>query len=185
MQTRSSTRPVRGRRGCRDDRLVARLEQAGESPFAGQRARRRLVGAGAAVLALLWIDTAVCWALAPSDAAMYTTLAVLAVVILAGAWVWGTLFQATRGTVGLPEHLLDERQVRERLSAHATAHRLTAALLLATYFFVVVLMLPKGESSAIPGAALTVLFLSLVATVWALPMLVVAWRLPDPPADDE
>jgi hypothetical protein len=168
----------------RDERLAARLEQATPARFAGRRGRRELTAAGVAVLALLWLDTAVCWILAPSDAAMYTTFAVLAVVIVAGAWLWGTLWLSVRGTVGAPEHLLDERQLRERLRAHATAHRATAVLLLATYF-VVILAMPRGESASVPAAALTVLFLALVATVWALPMLVAAWRLPDPPVDEE
>lgn len=167
-----------------EDRLLARLEQVSSSPDAGQRARRRLATVGAGVLALLWIDAAVCWVLAPSDAAMYSTFAVLAVAIVGGGWVWAVLFQSTRGSVGLPERLLDERQLRERLRAHATAHRMTAVLLMATYF-VVVLALPRGESSAVPAAALTVLFLALVITVWALPMLVAAWTLPDAPADEE
>lgn len=168
----------------RDERLLARLGQEPPARFAGRRGRRQLVGAGVGVLALLWIDTAVCWILAPSDVAMYTTFAVMAVALLAGSWIWGTLFLSTRGTIGLPEHLLDERQLKEQLRAHAAAHRLTLLLLFITYF-VVLLALPEGDTPAIPAAALTVLFLSLVVTVWALPMLAAAWRLPDPPADDD
>lgn len=161
----------------RDERMLARVGKEPPARFADQRGRRQLVGAGAGLIGLLWIDAAVCWALAPSDTAMFTTLAVMAVTVLAGAWVWGTLFLSTRGTVGLPEHLLDERQLKERLRAHAMAHRLTLLLVFITYFAVSL----AGE---FPAAALTVLFFSLLATIWALPMLVAAWRMTDPPADD-
>jgi hypothetical protein len=116
---------------------------------------------------------------------MVTCFVILAVVVLAGAWVGGTLSLSTRGTVGLPAHLLDERQAKERLHAHARAHRLTLMLLFVTYFAVVT-ALPDDEMHAgVPSAALALLFAALMATVAALPSLVVAWRMPDPPADDD
>jgi hypothetical protein len=172
-------------RSTRDVKLMARVQGEVPARYADQRGRRRLVIAGAGALALLWVNTAVSWVLAPSTTAMVTSFVILAVVGLAGAWMWGTLSLSTRGTVGLPEHLLDERQAKDRLHAHARAHRLTLALLFVTYF-AVMLVLPDDEQHAgIPSAALVLLFAALMATVAALPSLVVAWRMPDPPADDD
>jgi ABC-type transport system involved in multi-copper enzyme maturation permease subunit len=165
--------------------MLARVQGEVPARYADQGGRRRLVVAGAVALALLWVSAAVSWALAPSATAMVTSFAILAVVGLAGAWIWSTLSLSTRGTVGLPGHLLDERQAKERLHAHANAHRLTLVLLFVTYF-AVGLALPDDEQHVgIPSAALTLLFAALMATVAALPSLVVAWRMPDPPADDD
>ncbi|TWF76841.1 hypothetical protein FHX44_112739 [Pseudonocardia hierapolitana] len=170
-------------RNQRDVKMLARVHGEVPAKYADQRGRRRLVVAGACALGLLWVNTAVSWLLAPSTTAMVTCFVILAVVGLAGAWIWGTLSVSTRGTVGLPEHLLDERQAKERLHAHARAHRLTLMLLFAVYF-AVVSALPE-QHAGIPSAALTLLTAALMTTVAALPSLVVAWRMPDPPADDE
>lgn len=172
-------------RDPRDVRLLARIQGEVPARYADRRGRRRLVVAGAAALGLLWVNTAVSWVLAPSTTAMVTCFVILAVVGLAGAWIWGTLSVSTRGTVGLPARLLDERQAKERLDAHARAHRLTLALLFVTYFAVMAALPDDGQHAGIPSAALVLLFAALMATVAALPSLVVAWRMPDPPADDE
>jgi uncharacterized membrane protein YbhN (UPF0104 family) len=172
-------------RNQRDVKMLARIQREVPARYADQRGRRRLVVTGAVALGLLWVNTAVSWVLAPSTTAMVTCFVILAVVALAGAWAGGTLSLSTRGTVGLPAHLLDERQAKERLHGHATAHRLTLMLLFVTYF-VVMMALPDDEQHAgIPSAALVLLFAALIATVAALPSLVVAWRMPDPPADDD
>jgi hypothetical protein len=42
-----------------------------------------------------------------------------------------------------------------------------------------------AQHAGVPNAALTLLFAALLATVAALPSLGVAWRMPDPPADEE
>jgi hypothetical protein len=172
-------------RNQRDVKMLARVQGEVPARYADQRGRRRLVIAGAGALGLLWVNTAVSWALAPSTTAMVTCFVILAVVLLAGAWVGGTLSLSTRGTVGLPAHLLDERQAKERLHAHARAHRLTLMLLFVTYFAVVMALPDDGQHAGIPSAALALLFAALMATVAALPSLVVAWRMPDTPADDD
>jgi MFS family permease len=176
-------------RNKREEKLLTRFQQEPPARFATRDGRRRLVAAGAGILALLWVNTAVSWVLAPSDTAMFTCFAILGIVLLAGGWVWHALTLSTRGTIGLPEHLLDERQAKERLRAHAVAHRLTILLLFVTYF-IVLQALPEGRdenTTGVASAAVALLFLALLATVWAMPLLAAAWRLPDPPPpeDDE
>ena len=172
-------------RSTRDVKLIARIQREVPARYADRRGRRRLVIAGAVALALLWVNTVVSWVLAPSTTAMVTCFVILAVVGLAGAWIWGTLSLSTRGTVGLPGHLLDERQVEERLDGHARAHRLTLMLLFVTYSAVMLALPDDGQDAGIPSAALILLFAALMATVAALPSLVVAWRMADPPAEDD
>jgi hypothetical protein len=165
--------------------MLARLEREVPARYAHQRGRRRLVMVGAGAVGLLWAATAVAWVLAPSDTAMFVCFGLFGLAAVAGAGVGGALSLSTRGIIGLPPHLLDEWQSKQRLHAHAKAHQLTLLLLFVTYF-VVILALPDDAANAnVPNAALTILFLSLVATVATLPSLVVAWRMPDPPADDE
>jgi len=175
-------------RNKREERLLKAYAQEPPARYAGRAGRRRLVTAGAGLVGLLWVNTAVSWVLAPSTAAMVTCFVILAILGTAGAWVWYALALSTRGTVGLPEHLLDERQAKERLRAHAVAHKLTLLLLSVTYF-IVTLALPEGSREDVTdlgSAAVALLFFALLVTVWALPLLAAAWGLPDPPpADDE
>ncbi|GAA4127734.1 hypothetical protein [Actinomadura keratinilytica] len=173
-------------RNRREERMLAVLER--ETPryqarYRTRQARRRLVAAAAGCLGLLWAAAVVCWFLAPSTAAMITTFVLCGLALAAGAQLWGMLHIVTRGTVSLPEHLLDERQVRERLSAHPVAHRLTLALLFVVFFAVSLAL--RQERPEVPGAAAVVLLFALMATVWSLPMLVTAWRMADPPPEEE
>ncbi|MFC9972213.1 hypothetical protein ACFVH6_15145 [Spirillospora sp. NPDC127200] len=173
-------------RNEREARQLRRIEQSRlPAEYSARRWRRRYALVMAACLALLWVNTGVSWALAPSDAAMYTNFAVLAVTVPVGLWAYGRIIVTTRGTVGLPAHLLDERQTAERVNAHGTAHRITLALLVLSFAAVINMMPGEGYSEQLPGAAAVLLFFALVGTVAVLPALIVAWRLPDPPPDDE
>ncbi|MEW2356177.1 hypothetical protein [Spirillospora sp. NPDC029432] len=171
-------------RNKREAQLLELTQRRPGGWYAGRAGRRRAVVLGAALLALLWANAAVSWKLAPSDAAMYTCFAILAVVVAAGVVLWRALTIGTRGTVGLPQHLLDERQREDRLWAHAAAHRLTLLLLFAVYLGTFM----AGSDDVIekvPSAAVVLAGLALLATVAMLPTLAVAWRLTDPPEDDE
>ncbi|MFF5259127.1 hypothetical protein ACFY4C_09280 [Actinomadura viridis] len=165
----------------REERMLAAFGKEPPARVAHRGGRRAMVGAGAGCLALLWVNTAVSWVLAPSDTAMFTNFAVLGVFAPAAVFVWRTLSLATRGSTALPLHLLDERQRDERLRAHAVAQRLTLLLLFVTYFVVLQALRDDG----VPSAAVALLFLALLATVAALPLLVAAWRAPDAPAEDD
>ncbi|GAA2418516.1 hypothetical protein GCM10010191_31690 [Actinomadura vinacea] len=171
-------------RNEREAKLLEAVQRPG-GRFADRRGRRLMVGAGAACLALLWAAAAVSWVLAPSDTAMIVTFVLTPISVLAGLSVRHTLVIGTRGTVGLPVHLLDERQREDRLRAQAVAQHATL-LLLALTCFVFLQALPKSpEGDHVPSAAVAVLFVALLATVWALPLLIAAWRQTDPPAGDE
>ncbi|GLZ15136.1 hypothetical protein Acsp04_53710 [Actinomadura sp. NBRC 104425] len=169
-------------RNRREERMLAVLER--ETPrYQTRKGRRRLVVAAAGCLGLMWAAAVVCWYLAPSTAAMVTTFVLCGLALVVGAQLWGMLHIVTRGTASLPEHLLDERQVRERLSAHPIAHRLTLLLLLAVFLAVGLAL--QEERPEVPSAAAVVLLFALMATVWSLPMLVTAWRMADPPPEEE
>ncbi|MEU6035786.1 hypothetical protein ABZ801_10285 [Actinomadura sp. NPDC047616] len=169
-------------RNRREERMLAVLER--ETPrYQTRERRRRLVVAAGGCLGLMWAAAVVCWFLAPSTAAMVTTFVLWGLALALGTQLWGMIHIVTRGTASLPVHLLDERQIRERLSAHPIAHRLTLLLLLVV-FFVVGLAL-RGDKPEVPSAAATVLLFALMATVWSLPMLVTAWRMSDPPPEEE
>ncbi|MGI5167936.1 hypothetical protein ACQEU3_26660 [Spirillospora sp. CA-253888] len=173
-------------RNEREAKQLRRIEQSRlPAESFTRRRRRRYALVMAACLALLWANAGVSMALAPSDAAMYTCFAVLAVIVPAGLWAYGRIIVTTRGTVGLPAHLLDERQAAERINAHGTAHRITLALLVVSLAAVMSLMPGEGYTERLPGAAAVLLFFALIATVAVLPALIIAWRLPDAPPDDE
>ncbi|MQY03183.1 hypothetical protein [Actinomadura macrotermitis] len=167
----------------RDRKAIERSNRP--TRYGTRKGRRMLARAGFACLALLWADAAVSWALAPSDAAMYTNLAAILIAFPVGFWVFGNLVPATRGTVGLAEHLLDERQVSERLRAHAIAHRLGLGLLVVVFATVMSAMPGEGRASHVAGAAVLLLFFALLFSVALLPYLIIAWRLPDSPPEDE
>ncbi|WP_067481479.1 hypothetical protein [Actinomadura hibisca] len=173
-------------RNAREAKQLRRIEESRLPAESFTRHhRRRLAATAGACLALLWANAGVSLALAPSDAAMYTNFAVLAVILPVGLWAYGRIIVTTRGTVGLPAHLLDERQAAERINAHGTAHRATLVLLLLCLAAVMSLMPGEGYTERLPGAAAVLLFVALIATVAALPALIIAWRLPDAPPDDE
>ncbi|WP_026414751.1 hypothetical protein [Actinomadura oligospora] len=167
----------------REERLLAVLQTEVPGRYATQNGRRNLVRAGIACLALFYVSTVVCWALAPSDTAMYVTLACDGIGLVAGALVLGQMVVVTRGTTRLPDHLLDERQALEKLRAHSTSHRMTVMLLFAALFGIELGMTSDGDHS--PSAAVVVTFVALLVTVAALPLLVTTWRMPDPIPDED
>ncbi|MFI0357039.1 hypothetical protein [Actinomadura sp. 9N407] len=172
-------------RNKREAQLLELMQKKPARWYAGRSGRRRLVWIGVALLGLLWVNAGVSWTLAPSNVAMITCFVILGVVLLAGIVLWQALLVGTRGTVGLPEHLLDERQRGDRLRAHAIAHRLTLLLIFIT-FFVVMQALPDADyMNEVPSAAAALLFMALLFTTAALPTLVAAWQVPDPPDDDD
>ncbi|MEV5568999.1 hypothetical protein AB0L06_03040 [Spirillospora sp. NPDC052269] len=167
----------------RDEKLLAALQSEVPSRYATQSGRRNLVRMGIACLALFYVSTVVCWALAPSDTAMYLTFVCDGIGLVAGALVLGQMVVVTRGTTRLPDHLLDERQALEKLRAHSTSHRLTVILLFAALFVIELGMSFSGDHS--PSAAVVVTFAALLVTVSALPLLVTTWRMPDPIPDED
>ncbi|GAA0575812.1 hypothetical protein [Actinomadura livida] len=150
---------------------------------ATRKRRRVLAGAGGAAIAMVWSGTVVSWNLAPSDTAMYWTISLLVLAVLIALPVITVLNAATRGTVSLAERDLDERQVAERLRAHAVAHR--AMLVLLAVVVVAVLGVPGDRGTFIPMAAIVMGVVSLFLTHLLMPVLVAGWRQPDPPPDDE
>ncbi|MQY14664.1 hypothetical protein SRB5_48400 [Streptomyces sp. RB5] len=152
--------------------------------YARRRPRRVLAGVGAGLLGLLWVDAAVSWVLAPSDTAMIVNFVVLGVLLAAGLPVAARLVAITGGTTSRREQELDERQRGLRLRAYSTAHGAT------TFVMILVLAVTMvadrgGRESQIPGAALFLILFAMLATHVLLPLVVAAWQLPDPPADDD
>ncbi|MEV4252771.1 hypothetical protein AB0J52_06330 [Spirillospora sp. NPDC049652] len=167
----------------REEKLLTAVQAEVPSRYATQRGRRNLVRAGIACLALFYVSAVVCWALAPSETAMYVTLACDGIGLLAGGVILGRMILVTRGTTRLPDHLLDERQAAEKLRAHATSHRLTVLLLFVALFGIELGMTSDGDHS--PSAAVVVTFAALLVTVASLPLLVSTWRMPDPIPDED
>ena len=172
-------------RNKREERLLRLTQEPPRRWYAGRAGRHRLVALAALLLALLWADAGATYALAPSDTAMYLTFAVYAVVLVSACVLFPALVVSTRGTVGLPEHLLDERQRAERLRAHAMAHRLTVAVLFVAYFAIPAALGTRDLIRSLPSATVFLVLAALLATVAVLPTLVIAWRLPEPPDDED
>ncbi|MFC4906113.1 hypothetical protein [Actinomadura gamaensis] len=166
-----------------EERMLGILQADLPGRYATRSGRRNLVRAGIACLALFYASAVVCWILAPSDTAMYVTLACDGIGLLAGGTVLGQMVVVTRGTTRLPDHLLDERQAVEKLRAHSAAHRLTLLLLFVSLFGIELGMSLTGDHS--PSAAVVVTFMALLVTVLSLPLLVATWRMPDPIPDEE
>jgi hypothetical protein len=134
---------------------------------------------------MIWISAIVCFHLAPSITAMWITFALAGIASVTYVVFYSALIGATRGTVGLSERYLDERQSRERQKIQADARRGTMWILIALGVSLS-LAVPGDELIVrIPSAAITVLVLAVIATHMILPSLLTAWRLPDPLPDDE
>ncbi|WP_433241884.1 hypothetical protein ACQPYK_37020 [Streptosporangium sp. CA-135522] len=153
--------------------------------YATRGRRRLLVGVGAAAAGLIWISAIVCYYLAPSATAMWTTFALGGAALVIYVVVYSALVGATRGVVGLAERHLDERQSRERRKIQAEAHRATTVTLVA--FGVLLLSaMPSGEMVIrIPAAAIVMLMFGLLATHVIMPSLIAGWRMSDPPDDED
>ncbi|GLW08015.1 hypothetical protein Misp01_31450 [Microtetraspora sp. NBRC 13810] len=174
-------------REAQERRQLARLDDPRTLRWRDTRAKRqRLVVAGAGALALLWAGLVVIWFLAPSDTARNVYISMLFVAFAIGVFVVGVLQQATGGITTLSPGRLDERQLDERNRAYTTAHLATTAGLVV----LVALSLQAGRTSGgltitIPLALIYPGAFTLAVTHLFLPLLIVGWRLPDPPPDDE
>ncbi|WP_344451746.1 hypothetical protein [Actinomadura kijaniata] len=180
-----SRRRAAGRQRRRDDIIRATIDQEMAPRWASRAGRRRLVGLAAGLLALPWAAVVVCWHLAPSDTAMWATFGLCLAAALGFTLLASPLMKVTRGVAGAPDRLLDERQITERLRAQALAHRATLTLLLAAAVLVSTTVPDEGDVATLPSAVFAVFSIALLATVAALPMLIAAWRMPDPLPDDE
>ncbi|TYB43220.1 hypothetical protein [Actinomadura chibensis] len=174
----------RRRRAARLAALDEELARRMPARYARRRPRRVLAGAAAVTLSLLWVDAAVSWALAPSDTAVIVNFVVLGVLVVAGFPLGGQLIALTGGVTSRRERELDERQLTARLRAFASAHRATTAVMVAVLLATTVAD-RDGRESQIPGAALFLILIALLATHLVLPLVVAAWQLPDPPAEDD
>ncbi|TDB83399.1 hypothetical protein E1264_28625 [Actinomadura sp. KC216] len=171
----------------RADRLTAledKLEHRMPARYARRRPRRVLAGAGAVTLGLLWVDAAVSWVVAPSDTAVIVNLVVLGVLLAIGLPLATQLVALTRGLTAKRERELDERQLTARLRAFATAHR-ASTVVIAAVLLTTMLADRDGRDSQIPGAALFLILFALLVTHIFLPLIVAAWQLTDPPAEDD
>ena len=164
----------------RAERIMA-SEKHMPARFIERRNRRALAVAGAGLLALLWLNAAVSWFLAPSGAAVITNCVVLAVVVVVGIPVASWMVVVTRGATFLAESFLDERQVVERLRAFTVAHRISG-LLIAVVAAASTILDPGMH---LPSAAYFLVLFALFVTHTQLPLLAAAWQAPDPPVDDE
>ncbi|WP_406313078.1 hypothetical protein OHA77_32055 [Streptosporangium sp. NBC_01639] len=153
--------------------------------YATRRSRRILVGAGACSAGLIWVSAIVCWYLAPSDLAMWTTFALGGSALAIYIVVYSALVGATRGVVGLAEHYLDERQSLERQKVQADARRGTTVILVVLGAVLTFAVSGSEMTIRIPSAAIVMLTYALVTTHLILPSLLMGWRMPDPPPDDE
>jgi len=164
--------------------LDEELEHRIPARYAKQRARRALAVAGGACLSLLWVDAAVSWVLAPSDTAMIFNFVVLGILVVTGLPLSGSLIAVTRGMTFKSERELDEREQAGRLRAFSAAHKCTS-LVMFVVLLVTMLVDRDGRDSQIPGAALFLILFALLVTHVLLPLIVAAWQMPDPPADED
>ncbi|MEU7989820.1 hypothetical protein AB0B56_33660 [Streptosporangium canum] len=154
--------------------------------YATRGRRRLLVGVGAGSAGLIWVSAIVCYYLAPSLTAMWTTFALTGAASVIYVVVYSALVGATRGVVGLAERHLDERQSRERQKIQANAHRGTTVTLVVLGVLLLSLAVPRGETAVqIPAAAIVMLVFGVIATHVILPSLMAGWQMSDPPPDDE
>lgn len=160
------------------------LERRMPARYDRQRVRRVLAVAGGACLGLLWVNAAVSWVLAPSDTAMIFNFVVLGILLVAGIPLAGQLIGITRGMTFKSEQELDERQLAGRLRAYSAAHRCTSVVMFLV-LLVTMLVDRDGRDSQIPGAALFLILFAMLITHVLLPLIVAAWQMPDPPADED
>ncbi|MFF0312112.1 hypothetical protein ACFYSC_32145 [Streptosporangium sp. NPDC004379] len=154
--------------------------------YATRRSRRTLAAVGTAAVALAWISAIVCWFFAPSSLAMWTTFVLWGAAIAIYTTVYAALVGATRGVIGLAGQHLDERQARERRRLQADAHRGTTIMLYAVLALVLLAVTgAKASVVEVPVAAIVLFAYAMIVTHHILPSLLAAWRMPDPPQDDD
>ncbi|MDH2424897.1 hypothetical protein [Sphaerisporangium sp. TRM90804] len=153
--------------------------------YATRRGRRRAVALGAAALGCLWVSAAVCWFLAPSDTAMWTTFTLAAIGLVTYAFVFRVLVAATQGVVGLADHDLDERQLAQRRHVYALAHRVSLWMLLVAAVLAGLLPDRGDHFLEVPSAAVVLFMGSILTSHLIAPHLVAGWVMPDSPQDDD
>ena len=151
----------------RTQRRAQRLDDPRFESVRTPRARRRLVLAMAALLA---VETALFTAL---ESAPVAGAVALAVVLVAFVFCLGALKASTRGVEELPAEALDERQWQVRGETYATSYRIGSGLLTAA-LAVVALWLALDWPAPGTGVVIAALVLPFhVALV--LPTMVAAW----------
>ncbi|GAA3158027.1 hypothetical protein GCM10010466_55970 [Planomonospora alba] len=152
--------------------------------YATRARRRRLAALGAVAVALLWVDVVPAWT-AERDDTPWPFFALLGISTVLALPTISLLNVATRGVTALAEKQLDERQVAERLRATALAHRVMHGVLasLAVALLTAGVLVP--DEIDVPASAALMTLIALFMTNMMAPLLISAWRLPDPPPDDE
>lgn len=154
--------------------------------WATRPARRRLVAVAAAALVVLWAGLVVIARYAPSDLARNVYLSMFGISLLVGLPVVGWLHTATKGVLYLPERFLDERQLHDRRRAFTSAHRATSVVLGSLFVLANLWSYKDGQLTlTVPVALLAPLALTLFVTHYTIPLLLAAWRVADPPDDDD
>jgi hypothetical protein len=155
------------------------------SLFTTRIRRRGFAMASAAILFLLWADVIVVWNLAPSDTARNVTLTLFGLMLVVFVPLAILVNTAIRGCGRGKERSLDERQLAEQQLAYATAHKASAALMIGVFALVAIGLDTEDQTISVPTAVFSVFAVALVMTHFTLPLLISAWRLPDPLPDDE
>ncbi|RBQ19821.1 hypothetical protein DP939_14020 [Spongiactinospora rosea] len=150
--------------------------------YATRARRHALVGAHGVALALLWA-AAVLWLFSLEGHGRWGTMLIVAGLVIAVPTI-SLLNLATRGTTALAEESLDERQLADRMRAMATAHRGTMIMLALVAAGALATGLAAGHDLSLPVTGVLQLTITIGLTHMMLPLLVSAWRLPDPPAED-
>ncbi|MBG0812755.1 hypothetical protein [Planomonospora sp. ID82291] len=173
----------------RAERDRIRVEKAEEwlrgSRYRTRRARRRLTVVGGGAVSLVWGSAVVCWFLAPSTTAMWTTFALGATALVVYGWAASVLVVAAQGVIGAGNAHLDERQQAERNRIYALAHRGTFWMLLATAAGMTLVRPGDDLVIEIPSAAALMLAVAVLVTHLTLPHLIAGWRAADPVLGDE
>ncbi|WP_237322740.1 hypothetical protein [Streptomyces sp. JJ36] len=105
-------------------------------------------------------------------------------VLLVWVPVTGVLNSATRGLLELRSRMLDERQVHERATVHALAHRVSFLVMLTAFAGLAV---AHGAGAGLDALAppIAVTGLGVLVVHWLLPLWIAVLRAPDEPGPDE
>lgn len=169
----------------RQTRAEVLQRQEGPHWYSTRGARRLISAAVALSLVLLWADVAFSWADAPNESTDLSDFALMALSMVIYFPAVTLLNIATRGVVEMSERNLDERQIGERLRTVAIAHQVTTGILAVLYVTALVAGSSRGPDYSMPADAIVSMALALLLTHFVLPLIVSAWRLPDPPDDDD
>ncbi|GAA3441020.1 hypothetical protein [Planomonospora venezuelensis] len=153
--------------------------------YATRTRRRVLAAAGLVPAALMWISALLAALITDRDVERWVYLGLGALVLVISIPVTGVLNTATRGATDLAERHLDEWQLAHRLRVTALAHRVTFGILGAAMAATLAVSAGKDEEFLIPGDVFLTMVIALFLTHMIMPLVISAWRLPDPPPDDE